>query len=314
MQTKEGSQAQAPVSSELAAMFTHAILPTLRSHYYNPNKPGMGWRDYEDKCQEFAERIGLPEDEWYRVTIPCFFSLDWDTRHTWVRQYIAMPGRGADHLAAFDELTFTEKGITKSQPCRPPEAAFDLNDALDPAKRALQLQMMKSLREVQQSADERETFRADFYKAENYDMVHHARWKKSISDNNFLTVLPQQFMPLSKVSADIHSTVEHMVGTIKGEVRRLLLASDFGDAELWKGRTYQSFVNKAVASRGNGAKGKHHIGKSTEKQRIICRILAAEKGFEFDVRYTFGVPSEKKKKWHTVCGTAGGWIRDTKWT
>ena len=106
VQTKEGNPAQGPVSSELAAMFTHAILPTLRSHYYDPSKPGMGWEAYENKCRAFAEKMKLPKKDAHRVTLPCYISLDWDTRHTWVRQYVAMPGRSSDALAAFDDETF----------------------------------------------------------------------------------------------------------------------------------------------------------------------------------------------------------------
>lgn len=311
LQSKEGAPAQAPVSSELAAMFTHSILPILRSHYLTPDR---GWEAYERQCQDFARRIRLPRKDWHRVTIPCFFSLDWDTRHTWVRQYVAMPGRSAEHLSACDDATFAEHGLMVTDPPPTPTGATDLLDALDLGKRGRHKQMFASLQQAEESEHDREAYREQFYASTGHDIVLRGRWKRSLSDDNFITVLPQQYMPLSKVSADIHSPVEHMVGTLKRQVRKLLLGSDFNDVELWKGRTYQQFINKAVASRGNGDDGKHHIGKSVEKQVIICRILAADKGVEFPVRYTFGKPGPKKKTLHTVCGTAGGWIKDTKWT
>ena len=298
-------------------MFTHAILPTLRSHYYDPTKPGMGWEAYEQKCKAFAEKIKLPNKDAHRVTLPCFISIDWDTRHTWVRQYIAMPGRSADALAAFDDQTFIIHGLpnnTATPASAPPPAAFNLFDALEPAERLLQLSHVSRLQQAENIVSERTRYRDEFFARTACDMILAARWKPSLSNNNFITVLAQQFMPLSKISPDIHSPAEHMVGTIKNTVKALLLACDFGDVELWKGRTYQRFINEAVATRGNGNAGQHHIGKSVQKQEIICKILATDEGKAFPVHYVFGKPGEKKRKVHTVHGTAGGWIKATGWT
>lgn len=314
MQTVEGTEARAPVSSELAAMFTYDVLPTLQKHYYDEHDPELGWEQYQQQCTEFAKKIGLPPEERYKITIPCFISLDWAATHTWVRQFIAMAGRSGDALAEVrDEILTLHVGrpsSTLNRPEKKPTGAANLRDLLPKADRDL----ARSLQGHEQVNDSREHYRRRFIRDCGYDPVQKALCDKARSDPAFITIIPEQIMPLSKVSPDIHSPVEHMVGTIKRYVKREVLEADLNDSELWKGRTYQKYVNDAVSLRGNGEDGRKHISKSVEKQKIICQILAEKAGTKFMVDYVFGGPGQKKQKRHEVEGTAGAWIRSTKWT
>lgn len=312
----EGTKPKSTVSSELAAMFSHVVLPTLQRHYYDEHNPN--WRmDYQKRCYNFAKDMGLPENQRHKITLPCYISMDWDTKHTWVRQFIAMPGRSASARAEVEDNAFDLHLGTSSATPRPlssTDAATNLFESLDPPSRAAHLDKAARLHQQQDVNDRRRHHQRQFEETCGHNMVDIALCCKATFDSDFVTIIPQQIMPLSKVSPDIHSPVEHMVGTIKRYVKDCLLDSDLNDTALWKGRTYQDFVNAAVMSRGNGPDGIRHVSKSVEKQKIICEILAADAGHKFNVQYTFGDPGPRKKTEHQVEGTAGGWIRVTKWT
>jgi hypothetical protein len=37
------------------------------------------------------QKIGLPEEKWTLITLPCFLTLDWDNHHDPLRQALSMP-------------------------------------------------------------------------------------------------------------------------------------------------------------------------------------------------------------------------------
>lgn len=317
VQTVEGKEALSTVGSELAAMFSHVVLPTLQSHYIDTSDPD--WRlKYQQDCLNFAkDKLKLPRNQWHRVTLPCFISMDWDTKHTWVRQFVAMPGRsvGARNAVATQAVDL-HLGVASTTPAPQASAdpASDLLDSLDPSKRQSQLLKAQRLQEQQDVSETRQRSLMEFEEGCGHNLIDIELCKRATMDTDFITILPEQCMPLSKISPDIHSPVEHMVGTLKRAVRKQVLDGSLVDKALWKGRTYQQFVIAAVKAKGSGSAGRKHIRKSVVKQKIICRILAADKGHKFTVKYTFGEPGRKKKTHHEVQGTAGDWIRATKWT
>lgn len=130
-------------------------------------------------------------------------------------------------------------------------------------------------------------------------------------------LLPQQFMPLVRVTPDIHMAVEHMVRTLKFAVKQQALLHMHSDM-LFYARTWQGWLEEAVEERGNGERGRKHIKRSVEKQEWVCRILRASEDDIVIVRYVFGDggandKGRKTEVWR-VRGTAGGWILDSKWT
>lgn len=317
MQSVQGKPAGAPVSSELAAMFAFAVIPTIRKHYYDPAK-GMGELQYKNKCKAFAQRIGLPPDEWPRVTLPCFISFDWDTRHTYVREYLASERVPDPVLAQVDNDAIVEHlGREYAPPLPPrtgPASAINLTllaQPVCPKKRPHERPNMLYATEVRDHADRRANGLARHKEVTGEDLILMARWKAALKDTRYITVDKRQYMPLSKVSPDIHSPVEHLVGTVKKCVRNAMLGCDLSDAQLWKGKTYQRFINNAVSTSGNGADGQHHIGGSVKKQILICQILAAEKTEWLTLDHQF---EGYKKTIHTMYGTAGAWIRVKRWT
>lgn len=317
MQNVQGKPAGAVVSSELAAMFAFAVIPTIRKHYYDPGKPGKGLAQYKRRCKDFAARIGLPHAEWPRVTLPCFLSFDWDTRHTYVRETLASERVPAAVLADVANNAMIKHLGPEFAPPLPPglgavgpvaaEGVTVLTQPVCPQKRPHNSVYAKEVTEH----EARCTARLARYKIDKHvDLILKAKWDAALVDTRYITVDKRQYMPLSKVSPDIHSPVEHLVGTVKRCVREALLR-DLSDAQLWKGKTYQDFINNAVSTRGNGEEGRHHVFGSVKKQILICKILAAEKSEQLTLPYQF---KNSKMKTHLMNGTAGAWIRSTKWT
>ena len=314
VQTVEGHKARAPVCSELAAMFTYAILPTLRKHDFDPSVPGLGWEQYKRKCAALAQEMGIPHEDRHMVTLPFYISFDWDPRHTWVRQFMADPGRSVAARRACDDDVFREHLVSTAREPIVPDPASDLFGSLGVAGRAQHQHKVRRMMDATEGGTSRARCLEDFRRDAHVDILLQARFTKSRHDKRFLTVIPQQFMPLSKVSPDIHSPVEHMVKTVKTFVREKMLDCDLNDGDLWKGKTYQGFIEAAVAQRGNGVDGRKHVTGSVRKQECICKILAAKDGERIEVRHVFGDPGPKKKDRHVVVGTGGGWIKDTRWT
>ena len=328
MQTSDGRPAQSTVSSELAAMFTFAVLPTLRKHYYDPDDPGKRcWQTYEKQCAEFAEDAGIPIEERHRITVPAYISMDWDKRHNWLRECIASPGRSeaarrSCELARLQEqspavaetLARLEPSIEKGLP-GPSNRSSEISLRADDQRRIAQEQdaWLNLQKEYDMKKGEEAESVAEFRRICSVDMYLQAFFAKSQREDLFLTITPEQYMPLSEVSPDIHSPIEHLVRTIKADVKKKFQKPGNTDAKLKQGRTYQVWINNAVRSKANGEAGRHHITSSVKKQEIICKILAANAGTIFSVAYQFGDGPNVKKN-HQVVGTAGAWIKNTLWT
>ena len=148
-----------------------------------------------------------------------------------------------------------------------------------------------------------------------------------------LSLLPEQFMPLPKMTPDMHCPVEPMAGTVKARVSTKLIAVIYGEEEVGvsaeevgvsaeevgvSAKLYQQFITEAVDKYGNNDKGRTHVRRSWEKQKCICEILSTPVGQMASVYFVFEDGGEnatgQKAEWHDVPGTGGGWIRSTRWT
>ena len=173
------------------------------------------------------------------------------------------------------------------------------------------------------------------------DYYQHCMWKMAAADKRYCRILPQQFADHPPNSPEMNSPAEHMVYTIKwtttSDIKKI--RCDF--EKLKRGVTYQEMIERAVAERGNGDAGRWHIMRSVEKLECIHKILAADAGAEVTVQYIFkrwaphehpdkveenpavhkdhgrhGHPEfdKNKRSVHEMRGTAGGYIRDRRFT
>lgn len=133
-----------------------------------------------------------------------------------------------------------------------------------------------------------------------------------------------QFMPLPPLSPDLHSPIEHMVGTIKGKIKRWAREQDKHSPTLFEAATWQRAVtgimNEFVVG-GVSCAANHCMGSITKWKNCV-KIVAANKGDVVDCEIS---PPELKRKrgrqpnaarlpraeWPMVHvqekGTGGGW-------
>lgn len=133
-----------------------------------------------------------------------------------------------------------------------------------------------------------------------------------------------QFMPLPSLSPDLHSPIEHMVGTIKGEIKRWARGQDKHSPDLFSAAYWQAGVtgimNKFVV--GGPSCAANHCNGSITKWKNCVKIVAANKGDVVDCEVS--PPQLKRKRggqpkapllpraeWPMVHvqekGTGGGW-------
>lgn len=317
----EGVEPSGPVASELVAMFCFEVLPTLQRHFLPENPTPAQVNAFKKLCKAHAKKLGLRPEQWPLVTLPCFISLDWDPRHTWLRKVLAVPRITGARLRATrnEALDAALQGSSQAQAAANVAAAA--GTARDAAQRGGFSNALKRQRE-QVEPDLKERLAA-YIEKHKVDPELLALWEMAlVKPELWITLIPHQFMPLSKVSPDMHCVVEHMVGTIKRTVKKDLLEGDLYSKDLWKGRTYQVALKTAVEEKGCGTDGLLHIEGSVGKQPLICEILAAEEDEELTLKYVFGKKhaggagirkGKKRKTSHKVFGTAGHWIRMSKW-
>lgn len=302
-QTMEGTEPSNVCAAELVAVFTYEIIPTLRQHYIDDNDPEVFVR----ACKEHTVRMGLPEESWPQCTFPAAVSIDWDPRHYALRQWLSVPRAPRQEVDRFRRHAYEDalEVFTLSQlPCTA-QRAQDLR------ARSGAFSSEEEQAEAERSADWHT--RLASYKLQNgCDPADYDLWQRSLWLPEYITWPPWTFMPLSKVSPDLHHVAEHMVGTVKHEVWHALREMDLNDKALYKGKTYQQLLVSAVASRGNGEKGLKHIKGSVSKHVKTCKILAADAGTQLQLVHDFG--SRVSSVVHNVAGTGGNWIRDSKWT
>lgn len=327
MQTTEGNDQHGVTSAEFAAMFDQHILPDLRSFY-----EGDG---FDEACQVFAKKIGR-ESEWRNVSLPAFLSLDNATIHVWARKLMCVPRVHADtineHVNARIKKEFDiAPGAYEAVPRPPPPPPRPEPSANGPAQNlAACLQGRPLVRaptpepvqaaapapgltQEQQGVRNRVLFALAAYKERTGDdLVEVVKREMALTMPGMRCLFPQQFMPLYEVTPDVHSPVEHMVGTLKRYVQRRMREQLTNRDALMAARSYQQWLREAVATLGNEAAGRHHITRSIEKQKCICQILATPVHKIVVVKYTFKW-SKNKHEWR-VRGSAGAWIYDNKWS
>lgn len=295
------------MASELAAMFSTVVLPTLREHYIDRDDPE--WEvSFQQQCKQVCSQLGLPQHCWPYITVPAFFSIDHDPRHAWVRQLLSQPRVPVTELLVMQRHTYED---VFSDAIMPQELnSRRVSRGVDVTQLFTNTPWANECRRQVQLDQLLEQYRQEHGR----DLWHWAKWQAALYLPEFITLIPWQYMPLCKVAPDIHMPVEHMVFTIKHHVQDEIVNTDLNDQRLWSGAFYQDLVCKAVAKHGNGEAGQHHIAGSVRKQPVACQILAAEKGHELKVKYVFGEDTGCKQRVHRVKGTAGSWIPDTKWT
>lgn len=330
MQTVKGKWPQKTTSAEFAALFDLVILPKLRSFHLRRNDDGsVDYEDYAERCRKFAaEELKLPKRLWSKVHLPAYISLDNAPIHSWARKLTFRPRQKDEALRAMLGPRFEEDfglparladrfEVFKSAPAVPAprrkrkrgavqgENVVNPRDATSPAAVTAQMNahiMRTHIREHDAKND--------------CSWVQDQLHKLSLSKPGMMCLLPQQWMPLAKVTPDIHCPIEHMVGTVKAYVRDRLLDFDVPDEDLQYGKTYVGWLEEAVRIKCNGESGRHHLTRSIYKQKCICEILRTPEGravtvyFEFKTRHV----RHNRQTQHVVAGTGGGWICDSKWT
>ncbi len=327
MQTREGKAPLSITSAEFAAMLDLAILPALQSFYliwHPPLMPGeVDYGFYAWQCRQFAAELGLPVTKWNKVFLPAYISLDHAKIHVWARktcfaprqpaakQSLAVaqrynndfgllapddfdlfaPPPGPDDNAAVQGVVNMLAGLGQAQQPQPPA---------QPTINQLRAGIMRETLQEYTQGD-----------PDGCCWVQNTLHALSVDMAGMMCLLPQQIMPLVEVTPDIHSPIEHLVATVKWNVRKRLLEFDVADELLFKGRTFQDWLNEAVLEFCNGEKGRRHMRGSIDKQKCICQLLRTAERVPVEVEFTFG---GCKTSVHTVKGSGGAWISDPKWT
>jgi hypothetical protein len=332
MQKKRGGLAEACNSAELAAMFDLRVFPQLLQAQLLKKEDGHTeqaiYDDYVRQRKEFAAQIGR---HWTLVFYPFWLSMDNCKKHPWLRRLMLQPrlsdaeaqqmaeefkcelDRQVDERAKQQWMAEHGKNVLETV-----AAMHDLRTPAD-EQAAYQEAAIGALQAHMQC--NRDARRAALAAERDSDgltlsqrMYEAAAWRKP-----WLRLMwPEQFMPLTPCTPDIHMVVEHMVRTIKAFVRRAFWVDMKGRCP-WQAKTYQHFMNEGVKQRGNGKKGRDHIAGSLGKLPKTLQILAAKKGEVLTITHEFGKhsrgPSTRTRRLqHRVCGTAGGYIADTRWT
>ena len=310
-------------------MFDLAVLKKIRSYYLKekPDGSGYDYEDYKRQCQEFAARLKLPKHLWSLVHVPAFISLDNASIHDWARRLCFAPRQPDDVL----EKHMLQRYHMWSGLVPPSTYDFGLSADKTPPAVDLIARHMTARGLVQAPARTKEQ-QDDISNANimrntirEHDQANECRWVQdqlhalSLELPGMICLVPQQVMPLPKVTPDLHCPIEHMVGTVKAYVRAKIFDFDVPDAELQMARTYQRWINEAVQEKGNGAAGRRHVTRSVDKQKCIAQILSTPADREVVVKYVFGGRNADGERGarvteHRVRGTGGAWITDSKWT
>lgn len=343
VQTVEGKAPQAVTGSEMAAMFDLHIVPALRQTY------PADQQEFDELRKAFAAELKVP-DEWQRIRIPSYLSLDSAPYHPWVRQKLSLP-RLSDEEQMVHVREAVKQGLGGNLTCptgwlpkelRPVEAPAPQpapppapTRALAPRTAAflgrVQVQDIadyeaepedeqEAAEQLQAEARQQEGAQLDAMLAERkekgQDIVGDCLRELARTNVDMQVLFPQQFMPLTQVTPDIHSPVEHAVQRVKAHLKEKIWLNLTSD-DLFMLVTYQRWVQEAVELKLNHADGPRQIKSSIAKQKCICQVLAADKGVNVEIEHVFGKSrgaAGNKKSTHTVVGTGGGWIRDYRLT
>jgi len=296
VQTCEGCEANGVPGSEVCAGIAYVFMKWLRARYMDHygNNPAV----YAAACLDLAKEMNLPPTKRHAVTIPCTWSMDWDTRHAWVWQRLSwprVPDTELDTLQAEIAQDILGKELPALQSTVPGDGV-----TADQAKAA---------KEERQQVLDALTKHYEQTGVNEFDL---RCLNKAISGKtDYLTIPGTARMPLAAVTPECHCPAEHPVRTVKCEVRKEILELDPTSSDVKKGKIYQSMIVRAIDKRLTGAKGRKHISRSIEKLHCILQILKTPADQTVTVHYQFG---KRGSKAHVVQGTGGGWIKQRKWT
>lgn len=143
------------------------------------------------------------------------------------------------------------------------------------------------------------------------------------TDSGMQLLFPQQFMPLWQVTPDVHSPIEHAVAKVKAIIKQRIRENLTSDI-LFKAQTYVDWVQEIVKEHLTRQPGQQYLlsaEQSIKKQKCICQVLAADYNEPVVVLFEFGrnerLKQGKQPKGdaeHHVLGSAGRWIRNSKFT
>ena len=291
VQTAEGKEPQAFVSSEWAALLDLGILADVWQFYQRDEHGNAPVDDegnpkltpdhpYIKNCKEFAKLLGV---HWTEVHYPFPLSADNDSRHPHGRALMLQPRLSAEQLQKHRDsiAELTAKWLA--------DEMVKLNhgqsiDGLSPALHAA----------LKSAVEQR------FYK--EYGCTYEQWcWRELAFKMPWLrTLVPEQWMPLGDNTPELHQMVEHMVDTVKGEVKDKMHAAAKKNRlstckqDLGLARLYQHWIKEAVQSRGCGAAGKVHIAGSCRKWPITGRLVATPVGMPIMVKHTFHFKKRKR--------------------
>lgn len=268
VQKKDGTAPEAMVSSEFAAMFDLCVLPELLKPYLNDDIT------YEQHCRQHAQRLGL---HWTEVHYPFFLSMDNCRKHPWARKLMTRPRvdpaeQSSLLSAAHAVQLFAGRGAVPSVQHGPVYEAW-----------------------LESTQAEHDRVVAAFREAQGCEVWQHHLWVLAKSRKELRLVHPEQYMPLTPITPDLHQVVENMVGTQKGHVKQCM-EDETRREDLYVAATYQKYIAEGIKDKGNGAVGLSQIRGSCAKQPHTCAIVAADKGTELIIYHQFESKAVKRDK------------------
>jgi hypothetical protein len=308
MQKKKGQKAQAMNSSELAACFDHAILPTTLQQRCEALGVEVGSPAFDALCKDFAERIGLGHI-WYLIMYPFTISADNCQKHPWVRRLLLRPRLREEQWNELEEkLQDAENKYVRHQAKKYARNFLNGTPAADDDLEALGNMLLNQLPNghMQPLID---------YERKNGLPYKMKRLRKMMVTTPWLRIVfPHQFMPLTPITPDVHQAIEHRVHELKLDLRTgiwKLLKDGENPEALMAARRYQELIIESAKRRSN-EQGKKAIAGSIHRMRMLLHILRAGTN-EYAVVYHLKDDGSQLRSVEFVSGTAGNWAA-TRWS
>lgn len=279
MQGKMGGDPQAMVSSEMAAMVDLVVLDELLQPYRAEGVPAHLDARYIKLCKEHAAKLGVP---WWQVHYCFFLSMDNCRKHPWIRRLLLKPRVSDAVLARLHETVEKQAqqwGVQEAEQQARAHTERLAQEAVADRYRALTHAELDQLAELEQAlALYLRSKRVEALEQEHGCTLFQFLWWCMAARWPWLRIVhPEAFMPLAECTPDVHCTIEHMVGTVKGWVAKQIWLR-LGELNMWAASTFQQLVREAVQLKGNGAAGLRHIRGSLKKWIKTCRIIAQDEG------------------------------------